>query len=441
MIRVTKATRDAARGEPYAVAGASSPGPPRGRRPKARSTHRAVSPCRSNRRRACGVLLAHDAAGNIDRQQARGRHGATAARVIPFARCMSGRRLGRRRAAGGVLSCSPSAGSMPSSSTSRTSWARSAGTRASRWLQRIGAEQRVRPPAGCELLHARGARVIGRIVAFRDPMLAQWAWTRGRQALVIQAPDGPRTRRVRRLHELREPGSPVVQHRPRGRGGKRGVDDILYDYVRRPDGPIDDGRSGPRRGSVGCDRRASSPDADERSSRSAPSSARRVFGIAATRPDEIAQDVAGHRPRGRLRRADGLPVALGPRRVRRSEPEAQPFAIVRRSLPTSGARCAARARASCRGSRTSRSASITAPRKCGRRSTPPAPTASTSSCSGTRASRTRNGRSTRRPRFRPWGCGRRRPASVAARRPTPVGLAGRARGRTACSRMSSAACP
>ena len=42
-----------------------------------------------------------------------------------------------------------------------------------------------------------------------------------------------------------------------------------------------------------------------------------LFGIAAFRPEEVAQDVAAHRAQRRLRRPADLPLALGPRRLRR----------------------------------------------------------------------------------------------------------------------------
>ncbi|MGH9199007.1 MAG: putative glycoside hydrolase, partial [Acidimicrobiia bacterium] len=46
--------------------------------------------------------------------------------------------------------------------------------------------------AAVELLHARGVRVVGRLVAFRDPILAGWAWSHKRRAMVTQTPTGKR---------------------------------------------------------------------------------------------------------------------------------------------------------------------------------------------------------------------------------------------------------
>ena len=56
---------------------------------------------------------------------------------------------------------------------------------------------------------------------------------------VVQTPVGEPVRGLRRLHELRDAGRAALPDRDRRRGrAQAGVDDILYDYVRRPDGPI-----------------------------------------------------------------------------------------------------------------------------------------------------------------------------------------------------------
>jgi hypothetical protein len=39
-------------------------------------------------------------------------------------------------------------------------------------------------------IHHLGGRVIGRVVAFRDPIYATWAWEHDRRDEVIQSPDG-----------------------------------------------------------------------------------------------------------------------------------------------------------------------------------------------------------------------------------------------------------
>jgi hypothetical protein len=63
-------------------------------------------------------------------------------------------------------------------------------------------------------LHADGIPVIGRIVAFADPTLAPWAWATDRWDWVIQDNGGADFYR----------------------GSYAGVDHILCDYIRRPEG-------------------------------------------------------------------------------------------------------------------------------------------------------------------------------------------------------------
>ena len=50
--------------------------------------------------------------------------------------------------------------------------------------------------AALDELHGLGVRVIGRIVAFRDPILAKAAWAAGNADWVLQTPDGSPCRRT-----------------------------------------------------------------------------------------------------------------------------------------------------------------------------------------------------------------------------------------------------
>jgi peptidoglycan/xylan/chitin deacetylase (PgdA/CDA1 family) len=181
-------------------------------------------------------------------------------------------------------------------------------------------------------LHRRGIRVIGRLVCFRDPVLAAVAWKRGHRDQVIQTPS----------------------HRPyAGYGGftnfansdvrrynieiavaaaKLGVDDILYDYVRRPDGPIASmrfpGLGGPPEAAIVRflheSRLALRPYGTYLGAS--------VFGVAATRPREIAQPIASM-----AREIDYVAPMVYPSHWGRGEygvanPNSQPYDIVLRSL-------------------------------------------------------------------------------------------------------------
>jgi len=143
-------------------------------------------------------------------------------------------------------------------------------------------------------LHARGVRVSGRIVAFADPIWAAHAWEEGDRDLVVQRPEG--TKHTGRYdgftsfaHEqVREYHYDLAEEAVRA-----GVDDILWDYIRRPDGPEEefffgglDEDTSPEESIVEFTR-----EADERLAPYGVEHGASVYGIAATRPTQIAQDI------------------------------------------------------------------------------------------------------------------------------------------------------
>jgi hypothetical protein len=95
--------------------------------------------------------------------------------------------------------------------------------------------------ATTDYLHRMGVRVIGRIVAFNDPKLSSWAVAHKKMDWVIQNPDG-----TKYLYGYNKTGftnfaSPQVRAYNEAlavEAIKAGFDDVVYDYVRRPDGPI-----------------------------------------------------------------------------------------------------------------------------------------------------------------------------------------------------------
>ena len=110
---------------------------------------------------------------------------------------------------------------------------------------------------------------------------------------------------------------------------KVGVDEILYDYVRRPDGPLSSMRFPGLRG--GASVRSSSFS----SSRGTPWPAdalvgASVFGVAAT-AGGVAQDIPAM-ARTVEYIAPMVPVALGPGEYNVANPNGEPYAITRRSL-------------------------------------------------------------------------------------------------------------
>ncbi|MEO5633896.1 putative glycoside hydrolase [Gaiella sp.] len=181
-------------------------------------------------------------------------------------------------------------------------------------------------------LHAKGIRVIGRLVCFRDPIHASAAWKAGRRDEVVQTPQhGP----YAAYGGFTNPASPAVRKYNIDialAAADAGVDEILYDYVRRPDGPIASMvfpglRTTPEKAIVGFlteSRRALS--------KSGVFVGASVFGIAATRPTEVAQDIPEI-----ARRVDYVapmvyPSHWGPGEYDVANPNASPYEIVARSL-------------------------------------------------------------------------------------------------------------
>lgn len=89
-------------------------------------------------------------------------------------------------------------------------------------------------------LHGLGVRLIGRIVAFRDPALAGWAWNHGHKEWVIQTPTGQPwgnggygTASFTNFsdQQVRDYNIAIAKA-----AAKAGFDDVIFDYIRRPDG-------------------------------------------------------------------------------------------------------------------------------------------------------------------------------------------------------------
>jgi hypothetical protein len=84
-----------------------------------------------------------------------------------------------------------------------------------------------------ETLRRRGVRVVGRISAFRDPRLAEAAWGSGQQNQVIATGDGPGEYTNFANAAVRQYNIDIALE-----AVGRGVDDILWDDVRRPGGDV-----------------------------------------------------------------------------------------------------------------------------------------------------------------------------------------------------------
>jgi hypothetical protein len=181
-------------------------------------------------------------------------------------------------------------------------------------------------------LHARGVRVVGRLVCFRDPLLAAAAWKRGAKSEVIQTPDGQPYSGYGGFTNFANPVVRRYNIDVAVAAARLGVDDVLYDYVRRPDGP---------RSSMAFPGLRVTPEQSIASFLRETRIALRpyrtflgasVFGVAADRPHEVAQLIPSM-----ARQLDYVapmvyPSHWGPGEYDVASPNSQPYDIVQRSL-------------------------------------------------------------------------------------------------------------
>ncbi|MGE0879662.1 MAG: putative glycoside hydrolase [Acidimicrobiia bacterium] len=182
-------------------------------------------------------------------------------------------------------------------------------------------------------IHARGARVIGRLVAFRDPILADAAWARGDQDWVLQTPDGQPLGAYGGFTNYVNAGVRKYNADLAIEAAQRGVDEVLWDYIRRPEGDpstmVVPGLGDRVSSDVVADFLAETH-AALRSLKVEQGAS--VFGIAASRPNVIAQDV----PLMALH-TDYIAPMVYPSHWNKGEygvadPNRQPYDIVKRSL-------------------------------------------------------------------------------------------------------------
>ena len=190
-------------------------------------------------------------------------------------------------------------------------------------------------------IHQAGGRVIGRLVAFRDPTLAKWLWQNGHREAVIQTPDGqpfqgtyappgkPWTFTNFANKTVRDYNNDIAVE-----AAKLGFDDILFDYVRRPDGKM----SGMK--IVGASKVPAVDIAEfVHETRMAITAAGTktaigvsVFGVAATRPNEIAQNIPMLGKYVDYVAPMVYPSHWGQGEYNLADPTTHPYEIVQRSL-------------------------------------------------------------------------------------------------------------
>jgi hypothetical protein len=205
-----------------------------------------------------------------------------------------------------------------------------------RLARRIGAVRGYYDAAAAiRKLHAMDVRVVGRIVAFRDPRLGRWAWKHGRRGWVIQTPGGGPYGGKYGAYSFTNPFSADVREYNIAlatEAARLGFDDVLYDYVRRPDGALRGlrfpGREGsPEEAIAGFMRETREAVRAEGAFLGAS-----VYGIAATRPTEIAQDIPTMAESADYIAPMVYPSHWGPGEYGVANPNRSPYPIVRRSL-------------------------------------------------------------------------------------------------------------
>ncbi|MGH3585872.1 MAG: putative glycoside hydrolase, partial [Pseudonocardia sp.] len=184
-------------------------------------------------------------------------------------------------------------------------------------------------------MHAAGLRVVGRIVAFRDPILGAASWSDGNTDMLVQTASGNPYSGGYGEYSFTNFANPEVRAYNIAlaeEAAALGFDDILYDYVRRPDGAISgmhfEGLTTTPEQSIADFVAETRPLVRKHGALLGAS----VFGIAATRPTQIAQDITLL-----AQVSDYVAPMVYPSHWGRGEygvtsPESQPYDITARSL-------------------------------------------------------------------------------------------------------------
>ncbi len=181
-------------------------------------------------------------------------------------------------------------------------------------------------------LHNLNVRVVGRVVNFRDPRLAAYAVETGRMDWVVQNPDGTAFGKYGGFtnpfnREVWEYNIALAEE-----AALLGVDDIMYDYVRRPDENIErmifPGQVGTPEEAIVEFLAASQVRIHAAGGRLGAA----VFGIAATRPTEIGQDIPRISEVVDFVSPMVYPSHWGPGEYGVADPNSQPYEIVYASM-------------------------------------------------------------------------------------------------------------
>jgi len=183
-------------------------------------------------------------------------------------------------------------------------------------------------------IHSLGLKAIGRVVCFLDPKLAQWAYKSGHDEMIIQNADGtPLDSYYGPVVFTNFGNEDVLQYNIdlAVEAAESGFDHILYDYVRRPEGELETMKFP---GLEWAPPVAIANFVKETRER-LPEETKfglSVFGIAATRPIMIAQDVRLLAPLVDYIAPMVYPSHWGLGEYKVPNPVAEPAKIVERSV-------------------------------------------------------------------------------------------------------------
>jgi hypothetical protein len=183
-------------------------------------------------------------------------------------------------------------------------------------------------------LHARGVHVIGRVVAFRDPVIGAYALQKGKKDWIIRGTDGApyEGRYGCCFTNFAHPDVIEYNLAIAEEAARLGVDVILWDYIRRPEGPIENlvisGLEGtPEEAVVAFTAKAA-----ERLAPWGTGHGVSVYGIAASRPRQVSQDIGAMAEHVDLMAPMLYPSHWGPGEYDVADPNRQPYDIIYRSL-------------------------------------------------------------------------------------------------------------
>jgi hypothetical protein len=183
-------------------------------------------------------------------------------------------------------------------------------------------------------LKERGVYVIGRVVAFRDPILAQAAWDRGDHDWVLQNSNGEPHGAYGGFTNFMNEGVREYNIDLALEAVDLGVDEILWDYVRRPEGDITQMRIPGLAANDSVDANIASflTEAHRPLREAGALQGASVFGVAAREPESIGQNV-----KLIARAVDYIapmvyPSLWGKSMYQVADPPRMPFEIVSRSV-------------------------------------------------------------------------------------------------------------